>query len=355
MIKSVLSLSLFSSLVFGLNTAEPYPCYRYACTLGPDANGNPVPTDTFRWIEPVEVWIVSDFPPEKEVNVKRALKIWSSVSGIKFIYRGRLNLSNSQVFDENTCLPKPEVYNVKGIVFFQYPQNCGRSQLERGKVFKPIFVDTTPRQMDVQVGISENYNDVSTFIHELGHAIGLGHPFDFGESDSGNNPTYSIMQYRYSVIISQDDVEVAQYLYGQPTQGEPMEVFEYNAYNEAVMSRTPNGVCVAGGVYPFTAMVVSGNCEVRPEMDRSVVCWEVYGNPGERCTIRVVDSQNNSAEYTITVQGFSGVAEPTPTPSDGVVSGGGSGGGGGCNTGASELGILGLLAFLGRALRRFFS
>ena len=348
--KAVVALSLFSSLVFGLNTAEPYPCYRYACTLGPDANGNPVPTDTFRWIEPVEVWIVSDFPPEKEVNVKRALKIWSSVSGVKFIYRGRLNLSNSQVFDENRCSINDAVLsNFKGILFYEYPSSCGYVSYERGDATVPLL--QARQQTRAYIGIVREYNAVSTFIHELGHAIGLEHPFAVGESDSGNNPTYSIMQYRYAVIISQDDVEVAQYLYGQPTQGEPMEVFEYNAYNEAVMSRTPNGVCVAGGVYPFTAMVVSGNCEVRPEMDRSVVCWEVYGNPGERCTIRVVDSQNNSAEYTITVQGFSGIAEPTPTPSDGVASGGG--GGGGCNTGASELGILGLLAILGRALRRF--
>ena len=351
--KAVFSLALFSSLVFGLNTAEPYPCYRYACTLGPDANGNPVPTDTFRWIEPVEVWIVSDFPPEKEKNVIRALKMWSSVSGIKFIYRGRLNLSNAQVFDENTCLPKPEVSNIKGIVFFNYPQSCNMSPLERGHTFKPIFVDPTPRPMDVQVGIVENYNDVSTFIHELGHAIGLGHPFEHGEPDSGDNPTYSIMQYSYRAIISQDDVEVTQYLYGQPTEGEPMEVFEYKAYEEAVMSRTPNGICVAGGVYPFTAVVVSGNCEVKPQMDRSVVCWEVYGDAGETCTIRVVDSQGNSAEGTIVVESFSFTGD-IPVDDGGVVSESGGGGGGGCNT-ASELGILGLLAVLGRFLRRFLS
>ena len=106
------------------------------------------------------------------------------------------------------------------------------------------------------------------------------------------------------------------------------------------------------GVYPFTAVVVSGNCEVKPQMDRSVVCWEVYGKGGETCTIRVVDSQGNSAEGTIVVEGFSFVGD-IPVDDGGVVSESG-GGGGGCNT-ASELGILGLLAVLGRFLRRFLS
>lgn len=347
--KAVFALALFSSLSFGLNTAEPYPCYRYACGIIADANGNPVPTDTFRWIEPVEVWIVSDFPQEKEKNVIRALKMWSSVSGIKFIYRGRLNLSNAQVFDENRCSINDAILSdFKGILFYEYPSSCGYNSYERGDAIVPLLDST--QQTRAYIGIVREYNAVSTFIHEVGHAIGLEHPFAVGEPDSGDNPTYSIMQYSYSVIISQDDVEVAQYLYGQPTQGEPMEVFEYKAYEEAVMSRTPNGVCVAGGVYPFTAVVVSGNCEVKPQMDRSVVCWEVYGDAGETCTIRVVDSQGNSAEGTIVVESFSFTGD---TPVDGGAVSESGGGGGGCNT-ASELGVLGLLAVLGRALRRFF-
>ena len=110
-------------------------------------------------------------------------------------------------------------------------------------------------------------------------------------------------------------------------------------------------MCVAGGVYPFVAQVVSGNCELKPTMGKSVLCWEVYGSEGEKCTIRVVDKNNNSTEYSLTVLGAGEQLPVETNPALGGEISSGSGAGG-CNSGSSELGLLSLMAILGKGARK---
>ncbi|RUM30061.1 MAG: hypothetical protein DSY32_02635 [Aquifex sp.] len=298
----------------------------------------------------MEVWVASDFPEDQIPNVKRAIKFWNSIANVKLIFKGKTSYTSDEMFYKQGCYWNINL-PVKGIVVLEYPQSCGIVRNERGNAFVPAGYTLQGRTEElVYVGIVEGERDLTTYIHEFGHAIGLKHPFEFGEPDTGDNPVYSIMQYTYRVIGARSDVEVAQYLYGQPTDNYPMEIYEYNTADNYMHSRTYRGVCVFGGVYPFNAYVVEGDCTLKPTMDESQTCWEVYEGSSENCTIEVSDSKGETVRYTVAklVTPF----EPLP-PSEGSSQGSsGSGGGGGCNTGSYEMAIAGLLAFLGKVIRR---
>ena len=348
--KAVFALALFSSLSFGLNTVEYRECYKYNCSVYWDN-----PPKTYVWTDGVEVWVASDFPDENIPIVERTVKMFNAVANVNLIFKGKSNLPSSHFIDRQTCEPNyGNIADFEGIIFISIPYNCSQNFGHNyGFTFQVGLIETTvppPIKAGSVIAIYESPDalisqNLLIYIHELGHALGFVHVEDVGLDP---NSVISIMS--WSVPITQEDVDVLQYFYGQPTQAEPMEVFEYHISKDSFISETQNGICVAGGIYPYTPMVVSGNCELRPIKGASVNCWEVHGNIGETCTVKVVDKDNNSAEYTITVQGFNFVGD---TPVDGGAVSESGGGGGGCNT-ASELGVLGLLAVLGRFLRRFF-
>ena len=103
----VVALILWISCVvfsFGLNTIEVIERgYRYACAWEIDQNGNLTCNKAIRWKEPVEVYVAKEFTQKQETLVKRAIKMWQSVAGIQFIYRGKLPYTSEEIYDGQTC------------------------------------------------------------------------------------------------------------------------------------------------------------------------------------------------------------------------------------------------------------
>jgi len=351
-----LSVGILSGVSFSANTVQYQDCFKYNCAYYFES-----PPLTFVWIDGVDVWVASDFPDKYIPLVKRAVKMYNAVANIGLIFRGKSDKPVNFFFDTKNCNFKDQNWDLfpKGITVIHIPSSC------KGKVLtgldygftiqvplstvngKPVSPHQASSLIAVYEDVPESIGNLLVYIHEFGHALGFVHVRDVGIDP---NTTISVMS--WSVPITEEDKTVLQAYYGVPNTNDSMEVFEFNTYRDTFVARTENGVCVAGGVYPFTAMVISGNCEVKPVKDVAVSCWEVYGNPRDKCTIRVVDKNNNSAEYTITIQGLNFIDNNPPDETDGTVYSGGSGGGGGCNTGSYEMAIAGLLAFLGKVIRR---
>ena len=153
------------------------------------------------------------------------------------------------------------------------------------------------------------------------------------------------------IPISFDDVEVVQYLYSYPVSNEPMEVFQYSG---DFSSRTPEGICIAGGIYPFEVKTLSENCYVKPIMDVSLLCWEVYIKKGNSCPLEVYDATGQVVQFEFVPQTDEYYYTVIAPGNDLTTS---EGGGGGCNT-ASEFSVLAfavvLIRLIGKRLKQVF-
>ncbi len=201
--KAVVALSLFSSLVFGLNTVEFRECYKYNCS----AYWNN-PPQTYVWTNGVEVWVASDFPDENIPIVERAVKMFNSVANVNLIFRGKSNLPSSNFVDRQTCEPNyGNIANFEGIIFISIPYSCSQNFGHNyGFTFQPSLVETA-NQNQVRAGsvvaIYESSDQLVSqnlviYLHELGHALGFVHV-----SDVGLDPNSVISIMSWSVPITQ--------------------------------------------------------------------------------------------------------------------------------------------------------
>jgi Ca2+-binding RTX toxin-like protein len=148
----------------------------------------------------------------QKTAVQSALSAWSSVANVKFI----------QVTETSS--------NVGDLRFGGY------SNMPDGTVAWAYLPDDTPRAGDVWIGPetdsldpSKGSYDYLTFVHEIGHALGLKHPFSIGIGNFNTLP-YALDDVRYTVMSYNDgyafqpttpmmlDIAAMQTIYGANTQ-----------------------------------------------------------------------------------------------------------------------------------------
>ncbi|MBX8622923.1 M10 family metallopeptidase C-terminal domain-containing protein, partial [Pseudomonas glycinae] len=187
-------------------------------------NGNGITSLTYSFITPGQSVFNSIYSSNNEnrnafaltdaqkIAVQSALAGWSSVANVKFSF-----------VNETTT-------NVGDLRFGGY------SNMPSGTVAWAYLPDDSPRAGDVWIGpetdspdpVKGSY-DYLTFAHEIGHALGLKHPFSFGISNFNTLPSilddvrYTIMSYNDAYSFQPTtpmllDIAAIQQIYGANTQ-----------------------------------------------------------------------------------------------------------------------------------------
>jgi serralysin len=152
----------------------------------------------------------------------------------------------------------------------------------QGGVANTSFVGTTIKQVDVEISVTEPTLKTGSFgytilLHEIGHALGLKHPGNYGSGDEGpflstadDNFRTTVMSYNPDAIASYSnppttpmlyDIAAMQYLYGANTAFNAGNT-PYNFTGESKVQTIWDG----GGIDTFSASNYKGAEGVRLDL-----------------------------------------------------------------------------------------
>ncbi|GEM_PF-5485920 len=194
----------------------------------------------------VPVFLAADASEEFEHSLKTSIFAWNAAMGIKLVYKGRKDFYRNLFFCSSfRSAPTKGIYVIPTYnghrKFYCLDNSAGITWTTRNRFklsYAIVYIDLT------------NTNSISqylpTIMHELGHALGLDHPFDHKEDN-----TLSIMNYGrfHSTTLTINDVDVIKYIYGPSQNTGPFEVRAVWSLNYFDLSSGyPNHVCIFGGL-----------------------------------------------------------------------------------------------------------
>lgn len=289
------------------------PSYRYSMDLGeisPEYAGY-----TVRWNPQttVNVYVNYDASDAFIEILKRAIKIWNSVISAKLVYAGKRDTKSvAEKFINRDTNVEEAIYVVEDSSHEYLSRICGDEDNLAG-CSAPLYLCMSDKATSCHIAynimVVENYESGGTLkdwsikkeayflhylLHELGHSLGLGHPFEY----SGELYTPSVMsysQYKATLYPSLDDIDVIEHLYGEKTdRGEPIFITTYYTPSFPPEFKVKDSMwwqdlygevfCINGGVYPYE---VTGATLV--ERDGNAFCYK-YEN-GAHITIKSRDGQ----------------------------------------------------------------
>jgi len=257
-----------------VSKVEVVPAYRYSYSdiIKEESDIIIVEEQGFRWRAgvTVPVYVDCNSTEQFEALVKKAIKIWDAVIPANLEYAGCTDVVNISNLIDNKDFPDEEaiyaientdlaIHHCGGIVSgcspFLYLYSSPRT------ITKFYALMAIASQDFSCYGSEEMF--FSTILHEMGHTLGLDHPFNHGEDN-----TLSVMNYysKSTIYPTSNDYDVIQGLYPgiQNKYGEeltletdlvpiaPPSNYSGCFYDTNFFPQEYTPVfCISGGVYPY--------------------------------------------------------------------------------------------------------
>jgi Ca2+-binding RTX toxin-like protein len=184
------------------------------------------------------------FTEQERENTRAALEKWASVSGIIFL-EAEAGAGDIQ-FGKNDFGGESDLDDTAGFAFIPRVSLTGANASDwspGGDIF--IATSNAPGQLD----------DATVFylMHEIGHAIGLKHPFEGDPTliTTLDNTDSTVMSYTGPAVINLGDLDVGavRYLYGsQADDGSGLVSWNWNAQTSTLTRTLDNTTTIVRGV-----------------------------------------------------------------------------------------------------------
>ena len=149
----------------------------------------------------------SIFTEEETIDIiKRSMRSWSDVSGIKYAYQGKTNNSIHNTADGIITIG----YWSENAFISEYGDDSSYTQIEwTDSDINEGFIILNSGNQNIS-SVPSNLNELQGLItHQIGHLLALDHS-DVEESIMYANPFHS---YEYQTILRNDDIKAASLLY----------------------------------------------------------------------------------------------------------------------------------------------